>query len=125
MSTHLNLLPCPPCCPPGAVLFVEVKHWKSDKKRFSTLAWSYCPLDRLVDFGAQAARVRRVEGVWQPLLPLPPLLLLLQRWRIVQGRVVSRSLPPCQQPSASLLGSAPLPRLHFPCANAFMRLHPP
>lgn len=70
-----RLLPCPASClhisqpplcssiplpppPPGSVLFVEVKHWKSDKKRFSTLAWSYCPLDRLVDFGAQAARVR-------------------------------------------------------------------
>lgn len=48
----------PPTSAPGSVLFLEVKHWKSDKKRFSTLAWSYCPLDRLVDFGAQAARVR-------------------------------------------------------------------
>lgn len=42
---------------PGSVLFLEIKHWKGDKRRFSTLAWSYAPLDRLVDFGQHAARV--------------------------------------------------------------------
>lgn len=43
--------------PAGSTLFLEVKHWKSDKRRFSTLAWSAVPLDRLVDFSPQAARV--------------------------------------------------------------------
>lgn len=37
---------------------MEIKHWKSDKRRFSTLAWSYAPLDRLVDVGQLSARVR-------------------------------------------------------------------
>ena len=56
---HAPACPPPrPPRPPGSALFLEVKHWKGDKKRFSTLAWSVCPLDRLVDFGAQAARVR-------------------------------------------------------------------
>ncbi|PRW32634.1 epidermal growth factor receptor substrate 15-like 1 [Chlorella sorokiniana] len=70
--------------PPGAVLFVEVKHWKSDKKRFSTLAWSYCPLDRLVDFGAQAARVRS-GPVDLPLLK-KPVDLTLRRARRLTSR---------------------------------------
>jgi hypothetical protein len=39
------------------VLFLEIKHWKSDKKRFSTLAWTAAPLEKLVDFGPTAARV--------------------------------------------------------------------
>ena len=36
----------------GSVLYIEIKHWKSDKKRFSTLAWSSVPVDTLVDFSA-------------------------------------------------------------------------
>lgn len=40
------------------MLFLEIKHWKSDKKRFSTLAWAAAPLEKLVDFGPTAARVR-------------------------------------------------------------------
>ena len=25
--------------PPGAALFVEIRHWKSTERRFSTVAW--------------------------------------------------------------------------------------
>ncbi len=52
LATPLQLIP------PGSVLFLEIKHWKSDKHKMSTLAWSYAPLDWLVDFGPQASRVR-------------------------------------------------------------------
>lgn len=48
---------------PGSTLFLEIKHWKSDKRRFSTLAWSAVPLDRLVDTGQHAARVRSRPGL--------------------------------------------------------------
>lgn len=54
--------------PPGSTLFIEIKHWKSDKRRFSTLAWAAAPLDRLVDAGQHSARV----GGWQLLPPLQP-----------------------------------------------------
>jgi hypothetical protein len=39
------------------MLFVELKHYKDDKRRFSTLAWAAVPLDKLVDVGPSTARV--------------------------------------------------------------------
>lgn len=64
-----RLLPHRPSHPPsashptaGALLFFEIKHWKGDKRAFSTLAWSAAPLDRLVDFGQHSARVRREDA---------------------------------------------------------------
>ena len=51
--------------PPGAVLFVEIKHWKSDKRRFSTLAWAAAALDTLVDAGPVAARVGGSVKRWR------------------------------------------------------------
>ena len=44
------------------MLILEIKHWKADKRRFSTLAWAYAPLDKLVDFGPLAARVSTSVG---------------------------------------------------------------
>lgn len=44
--------------PPGSSLFVEIKHWKSEKRQFSTLAWAHVPLEMLVDAGPSSSRVR-------------------------------------------------------------------
>eukprot|EP00887_Chlorella_sp_A99_P005720 scaffold1.g5720.t1 len=71
LSTPLQALP------PGSVLYVEIKHWKSAEKKFSTLAWGYAPLEALVDAGPVASRVR--EGLVglhlcrKPLLDAPSL----------------------------------------------------
>ncbi|PSC68707.1 Molybdopterin synthase catalytic subunit [Micractinium conductrix] len=70
--------------PPGSVLFLEIKHWKADKKRFSTLAWSYAPLEKLIDFGPSTARVRN-GPVDLPLLK-KPVDLTLRRTRRLTSR---------------------------------------
>ncbi|KAL4421457.1 hypothetical protein ABPG75_010748 [Micractinium tetrahymenae] len=70
--------------PPGAILFLEIKHWKADKRRFSTLAWAYAPLDKVVDFGPSAARVRG-GPVDLPLFK-KPVDLTLKRMRRLTSR---------------------------------------
>lgn len=44
--------------PPGCRLFLELKQWKADKKRMSTVAWSYVNVDMMVDSGPVCSRVR-------------------------------------------------------------------
>lgn len=59
----LRCAPAHPCPPAGSTLFLEIKHWKAEKRRFSTLAWAYAPLDKLVDSGPSAVRVGTRTGL--------------------------------------------------------------
>jgi hypothetical protein len=44
--------------PPGCLIFLEVKQWKSDKKRFSTVAWAFVDAEMMIDSGPVCSRVR-------------------------------------------------------------------
>jgi hypothetical protein len=37
---------------------LEVKQWKSDKKRFSTVAWAFVDAEMMIDSGPVCSRVR-------------------------------------------------------------------
>ncbi|KDD72050.1 hypothetical protein H632_c3948p0 [Helicosporidium sp. ATCC 50920] len=69
--------------PPGSVLYFELRHWKHAQKRFSTAAWTYVPMDALVDFGAVACRVR--EGSMRLPLYKKPVDVSLVRTKRMGG----------------------------------------
>jgi hypothetical protein len=66
--------------PPGCLLFLEVRQWKPEKRRFSTVAWSFVDAEMMIDAGAVAVRVRCGPMVL-PLFkkPLDPSLQRLKR----------------------------------------------
>ncbi|RMZ54489.1 hypothetical protein APUTEX25_002065 [Auxenochlorella protothecoides] len=70
--------------PPGSSIFFELRHWKGKEHRFSTLAWTAVPLERVLDAGPAATRVR--EGDLKLPLFKKPLDVSLQRMRRLGGR---------------------------------------
>jgi len=70
--------------PPGCLLFLEVKQWKSDKKRFSTVAWAFVDAEMMIDSGPVCSRVRCGPMV----LPLfqKPMDTSLQKLKRLNGR---------------------------------------
>ncbi|KAG7672210.1 hypothetical protein NADE_000116 [Nannochloris sp. 'desiccata'] len=70
--------------PPGCLLFLEVKQWKSDKKRFSTVAWAFVNAEMMIDSGPVCSRVRCGPMV----LPLfkKPMDTSLQKLKRLNGR---------------------------------------
>lgn len=99
---------CPPLCP-GACLYFELRHWKGREARFSTLAWTAVPLERVLDAGPRSCRVR--EGVTALPLYRKPLEVCMQRARRLPGehstlqvalKQVARDLPAAAaQPTAA------------------------
>jgi Cytoskeletal adhesion len=70
--------------PPGCLLFLEVKQWKSDKRRFSTVAWAFVDAEMMIDSGPVCSRVRCGPMV----LPLfkKPMDYSLQKMKRLNGR---------------------------------------
>ena len=78
LTTHLRSLP------PGCLLFLELKQWKAEKKRFSTVCWTFVDVEMMVDSGAVCSRVRCGPMV----LPLfkKPVDMTLQRLKRFNGK---------------------------------------
>jgi len=70
--------------PPGCLLFMEMKQWKFDKKRFSTVAWAFVDAEMMIDSGPVCSRVRCGPMV----LPLfkKPMDTSLQKLKRLNGR---------------------------------------
>ena len=72
--------------PPGCVLFFEIKHWKQEKQRFSTIAWAFVDSELMIDAGPVCSRVRCGPMI----LPLfkKPMDTKLQKMKRLGGRTV-------------------------------------
>lgn len=72
--------------PPGSVLFLEIKQWKAEKQRFSTVAWAFVDTELMIDAGPVCSRVRCGPMI----LPLfkKPMDTSLQKLKRLGGRTV-------------------------------------
>lgn len=71
LQTHLRALP------PGCLLFLEMKQWKPEKKKLSTVAWSFVQTDMMGE------RQRCCSRILHPLLLVFGHFIHLTAWQMV------------------------------------------